>query len=131
MGWLRLKIQELVDYANAHASKWRPLEAKTATVERLRAEPADGAAFSLIGKWSAAGSGGESFGVVFEVGKFRFAIVANGKVSRSEGTWALNKDQLVLSGEGMNLTSSVSVRTQDQIVLKFNSQLPLTFTRQK
>ena len=131
-GWLKSRIQELVDYANAHAASWQALgESKPNLAQEKREdEPLAQQGFSMTGQWSAEGTNGESYGFQFEGNRFKLAIVANGQVHRSEGTWSLQGDRLILAGKVTNLSGVIATPSPDRLVLEFNNQKPLSFKHQ-
>jgi hypothetical protein len=128
-GMLKAKIDELVGFARGNAATWQSLDSNEVTEKKRRRASASADSFSLAGSWNATGSKNETYSIQFANKRFTLGISMNGQISRSEGTWSMQNNRLTLSGEGINLSGTVTISSDNRFILQIKNQNALTFTK--
>ena len=143
---LKADLLRLASLAEKHADVWSKLNAKPAAKTASAGSGTAGSSvpatstttFSIVGRWAAALSSGESFAIEFgSDSTFKLVTIKSGKSSVSKGKTTRVGNQLTLVGDDkVTLNCSVSQSAADKFQLAINdtkgvAKVKLNFTKAK
>ncbi len=132
---LKTELNRLAEIAKSTETLWNLTAVQTnkPVTTSPTALPKPAATPSLAGKWSAAKSAKEAFAVQLTAdGKYTLVHVADGKQTKSSGTFTLAGQQLTLAGsDGTKIAGNITSQSQQQFVFapSGSKAAPLTFKR--
>lgn len=137
---LRDTINRMAVTAKNNADMWANAEQKSATNPKV-STPAPStptvpttptvSATTLQGKWTAARSQNEAFGVEFKTdGTFNLVYINNGKQSKSAGQFTIQAGSLKLNGnDGMKLEGKLTMTTSTEFRFEPANSAAMTFKK--
>lgn len=137
---LRDEINRMAVTAKNNSDMWTNAEQKSARKPSKTTAPATQPTTTqsptistnrLLGKWAAARSEKEAFGVEFKTdGTFNLVYINNGQQSKSSGTFAVQPGSLKLSGsDGLKLEGKLTITSETEFRFEPASIAAMTFKK--